>query len=117
MYRETIKAMNADAAVLAGGGLRAIVEAICKHQAVAGKNLQEKIDELVSKGLLAASQAELLHEERYLGNAALHELEPPSQRELELGLQIIEGLLNTIYVLPAVAGELKKKRLAKKGGA
>src|SRR5262249_54930319 len=50
IYGETIRAMNAGAAVLSGGGLRAIVAAICKHQGVAERNLQHKIDSLVQRG-------------------------------------------------------------------
>ena len=38
MYREALAAFNAGANVLTGGGLRAIVEALCKD------NLQKKIN-------------------------------------------------------------------------
>src|SRR5688572_27263395 len=65
MYREALAAFNAGAKVLAGGGLRAIVEAICKDRKIADGNLQKKIDKLVEAGLLAKPQADLLHEERF----------------------------------------------------
>jgi hypothetical protein len=110
IYSETIIAFNAGALTLAGGGLRAIVEAICLDREVSGRNLQKKIDDLVTKGLLAKPQAELLHEERYIGNAALHEMLPPAKQEIEDGLEVVEGLMNTIYVLPLRAQRLKKKR-------
>jgi hypothetical protein len=110
IYLETVRALNARAMILAGGGLRAIVEAICIDQKVSGRNLQEKIDALVAKGLLAKPQAELLHEERYIGNAALHEISPPSKADIEDGLLIVEGLLNTIYTLPGRAERLRRKR-------
>src|SRR6266540_774323 len=74
IYLETVRALNAGSMILAGGGLRAIVEAICIDQNVLGATLQKKIDDLVLKGLLAKPQADLLHEERYIGNAALHEI-------------------------------------------
>ena len=112
IYSETIIAFNAGALTLAGGGLRTIVEAICIDRKVSGHNLQEKIDDLVTKGLLAKPQADLLHEERYIGNAALHEILPPAKQEIEDGLVIVEGLMNTIYVLPLRAERLKKKREA-----
>lgn len=115
IYLETISALNAGAVTLAGGGLRAIVEGICIDQQVQGRNLQDKIDNLAVKGLLAKPQAELLHEERYIGNFALHELHPPSKQELKDGLKIIEGLMTTIYVLPKHAAKLKAERL-KRGG-
>src|SRR4029077_12094523 len=87
MYKETIDALNANIRTLAGGGLRATVEAICLGNQIMQENLQAKIDELVKRGLLTAAQAELLHEERYLGNAALHELETPSAQDIEDGLR------------------------------
>jgi hypothetical protein len=110
IYIETIQTFNAGALILAGGGLRAIVEAICIDQNVKGANLQSKIEALVANDLLAKPQADLLHEERYLGNAALHEVESPTRQEVEDGLAIVEGLLSTIYVLPIRAERLRKKR-------
>jgi hypothetical protein len=62
------------------------VEAICIDRKVSGQDLQKKIDDLVSKGLLEKPQADLLHEERYIGNAALHEILPPAKQEIEDGL-------------------------------
>jgi hypothetical protein len=94
MYKETINALNAGSRTLAAGGLRAMVEGICLNNAIKGRNLQEKIDELAMQNLLTKTQAELLHEERYLGNAALHELATPSDQDLEDGLGIVEGLIN-----------------------
>lgn len=110
IYQETIRARNAGAPLLTGGGLRAIVEALCLEQGVVGNNLQQKIDNLATKGYLAKAQADLLHEERFLGNAALHELVPPEPKDLAAGLDIVETLLKTIYVPPARAKEMRKRR-------
>ena len=119
MYRETVSALNSGARTLAGGGLRATVEAICLTQGITTGNLQNKIDELDKQNLLTKAQADLLHEERYIGNAALHELATPSKSDIEDGLQIVEGLINTIYVLPAKAKRLRERReaIAKKKAA
>ena len=107
IYAETVAAFNADCLILAGGGLRATVEAICKEKSIVGKNLQERIDGLVTQQLLAKPQADLLHEERYIGNAALHEIERPNASDIAIGIEIVEGLLNTIYILPRRAEELR----------
>ncbi len=117
IYNETIDCFNAGAYTLAGGGLRATVEAICKDLGVVDGALQTKIDELVKKSFLTANQAKLLHEERYIGNAALHELESPTKEELEDGLQIIETMIRTIYLLEVKADRLRKirEKKAKKG--
>jgi len=110
MYLETIKCFNAGALTLAGGGLRAIVEAICKDRKVTGKDLAVKIGELVNQGYLVKAQADLPHEERYIGNFALHEMKTPTKEDLEDGLKIVEGLMNTIYVLPVRAERLRSRR-------
>jgi len=113
MYRETIDSLNAKARTLAGGGLRATVEAICLEQGITQGTLQTKIDELAKRSLLTTSQAQLLHEERYIGNAALHEMTTPTVQDIDDGLGIVEGLINTIYVLPSKAERLRKRRESK----
>lgn len=114
MYKETCDALNADIRTLAGGGLRATVEAICIDSGIKTGNLVDKINELSKRNLLTKTQAELLHEERYIGNAALHEMETPSFSDIADGLGIVEGLINTIYILPKKAENLKRRREAKK---
>ena len=114
MYREARTAFASGAFTLCGVGLRAIVEALCRDQGLNG-NLAKMIEELVTKGHLARAQADLLHEERYLGNAAVHEMERPTKLDLDDGFGIIEGLLKTLYVLPEHAARLRKKREAKAG--
>lgn len=113
MYRETIDALNAKIRTLAGGGLRAVVEAICLDKKIDASNLYKKIEKLAEDGLLTKAQAELLHEERYLGNAALHEMATPAVQDIEDGLGIVEGLINTIYILPSKAKRMKERREAK----
>lgn len=113
IYRETITAFNAGTLILAGAGLRAIVEAICINANAPGGNLSQKIDGLVKLNLLAKPQAELLHEERYIGNTAVHEVEPPARKHIEDGLAIVETLLNTMYIARASADRLRESRLKK----
>jgi hypothetical protein len=110
MYNETLDAHNHGIKTLAAGGLRATVEAICLHNGITNGNLQNKIDELATRNLLTAAQADLFHEERYLGNAALHELETPSSQAIEDGISIVEGLITTIYILPEKAARLRRRR-------
>lgn len=113
IYKETIEALNANIRTLAGGGLRAVVEAICLDNKIAEGNLQKKIEELSKQNLLTRAQVDLLHEERYLGNAALHEMATPSAQDIDDGLGIVEGLINTIYILPSKAKRLKDRRETK----
>ena len=49
MYKETVDALNANIRTLAGGGLRATVEAICLDNKIEERNLEKKIDELAKR--------------------------------------------------------------------
>lgn len=109
IYDETLRAFNALALTLTAIGLRALAEAICLDQGCQGKDLQERIEALVSSGLLSRSQGEFLHLQRYLGNAAAHEIEPPPLEDVMVALDILESLLRTIYHLSDQARRLQNK--------
>ncbi|HEY5960014.1 MAG TPA: DUF4145 domain-containing protein [Polyangiaceae bacterium] len=128
IYREAMEAFNAELYTLAGGGLRAIVEAICLDKAVvdgpveekdaAGaprtrrKNtLQGKIAGMAEKGLLTIPQANVLHAHRFMGNEALHELEMPDIDDLKIAIGIIEHTLETLYELEHRGALLTRGRI------
>ena len=113
VYLECLKALNSSANILCAIGLRAVIEAICMEQEVKGKNLQDRIEELVRTGLVAKKQAEFLHLHRFLGNTAAHDIEPPEDEGLAAALDSIEIMLKTVYVLPALAEIIKKKSSSK----
>jgi len=54
VYAETRKALANDQPILAGIGIRAIVETVCKNKSAAGDNLEKKIDDLANKGVVTA---------------------------------------------------------------
>ncbi len=110
VYKETLTAISNKAPILAAVGLRAVVEGICEDKKCKGRNLETKINELVQKGALSNDQADFLHLQRFMGNDAAHEIEPPAGGELEAALTIIENLLTTLYVLPKTADEMKRSR-------
>lgn len=53
LYEEVINAFKTDSSVLAGIGLRTLIEAVCLQQKIEGKNLQEKIENLHKQGLVS----------------------------------------------------------------
>ncbi len=101
IYEETHTALAANALILGSVGIRAVVEAVCKDKKSKGGDLKEMIDDLVSQGWLAPRNAQFLHKSRFLGNVAAHELTPPDQPTLQSALNIIENLLQTVYILSA----------------
>jgi hypothetical protein len=100
VYAETTQALNNDSPVLAGIGLRALVETVCKEKSAQGKDLYEKINDLAAKHVLTPSGAEILHKVRTLGNKAAHEVKPHTQRQLSLAMSVVEHMLKDVYILP-----------------
>ena len=127
IYSELIDCFNNDSPTLCAAGLRAIVEGICAERGildgpveepakgggtkiVRSKGLQGRIAGLQEKGLLTETSADTLHEHRYLGNDAVHQLARPSADELRLAIEIVEHTLDQLYELPEKAEELKRAK-------
>jgi hypothetical protein len=103
IYDETHKALSEGLSVLTGVGLRAIIETVCKDKAATGKDLNRKIDDLVTKGMLTREGADILHKLRVLGNKAAHDVKPHSRDQLALAMDVAEHLLKGAYVFPRKA--------------
>lgn len=103
IYSETIKAMNNDQPVLAGMGIRALVETICKDKDAPPGNLEQRVDSLIGLGVLTKEDAAILHKVRTLGNMAAHEVKPHTAEQLGLALNVCEHLLERVYILPPSA--------------
>ncbi|WP_406867166.1 DUF4145 domain-containing protein [Paraburkholderia fungorum] len=100
IYTETLQALSNNSPVLAGIGLRALVETICKEREAAGRNLLEKIDSLAEQRILTPGSARILHKVRTLGNAAAHEVKPHNEKQLGFAMDIVEHLLKDVYIIP-----------------
>jgi len=124
LYRETIEAYNNESLLLCAGGLRTIVEGICVQQNVTDgpvenrdtgaihrkTNLEGKIGGLAEKHILTSTEATTLHQHRYLGNEALHELRVPDKNALLAAIGIIEHIMKTLYDLSAQAQAISASR-------
>lgn len=100
IYEETVLAIENEQFVLAGIGIRAIVETVCKDLDAEGKDLYQKIDSLKGKSIVTAEGAVALHKLRVLGNAAAHEVKEHGSEQLKLGMQVIEHMLEGTYIIP-----------------
>ena len=100
IYTETIQALNGNSPILAGIGLRALIETVCKEHSASGRNLLLKIDDLVVKNILTPAGSLILHKIRTLGNDAAHEVNPHSEKQLGLAMDVAEHLLKDVYILP-----------------
>ena len=105
IYLETLQALDGKQAILAGIGIRAIIEMVCKERKASGANLEKKIDDLQSQGVLTLEGVKLLHKLRVIGNRAAHEAKPHSSRELSVAIDVVNHLLLGVYILPMNADE------------
>jgi len=123
IYKETIQCYNQQSIILAAAGVRAIVECICNvykitDGPVVGKdgqtrrknNLQGKINGLAESGHLTESDSIILHELRFLGNDAIHEIEVPNKQSIKYAIEIIENVLNSLYMNPQKQRMIENKR-------
>ncbi len=98
IYFEAVQAYKVNAFILTAGGLRAIIEALCNHLDIKKGTLSSRIDLLHKKSYLTLSESKRLHSIRFLGNDALHEIEPPKKHILILLFEIINHLLLNLFI-------------------
>jgi hypothetical protein len=123
VYRQTVSAFNQKLLTLAGAGVRLIIEGVCKEKGTEdGKikdkngvakrksNLEGRINGLEEEGYISAQQAETLHQIRFLGNDAAHELDQPSAGNVSIALDIVEHLLEQVYEQPVKAKALAARK-------
>ena len=136
IYHESVNCYNNNLRILCAAGLRAIIEGICSSQkitdgpvykedgitpalkkdgitSVRSNKLDGQIAGLHEKGILTKASADILHEYRFLGNEAMHELHKPTKEVLGLAMDIIEHMLNDLYDIPDKAEDLRQKRAKK----
>ncbi len=113
IYKETLQAIANKSFTLAGIGLRAIIENICKDKKTKGRNLENRIDNLANDGFLTAKGAEILHGIRLIGNYAAHETKPPTIKQIKAALVVVDHLISGIYIIPKQAANTLPKRQKK----
>lgn len=115
IYNETHSALSANMPVLAGIGIRAIVETLCSDRQANGSNLAKRIDDLVAQNVITKDGAKILHSLRVMGNEAAHEVTPHKTENLLTAMRVVEHALQGVYILPREAEALPvKKAPAKK---
>jgi len=99
-YNETIQAFNYDLSMLCAIGIRALLESVCIKQGITdaqGFGLKAKLKELKKQEHLPENIVEGLSNLKFIGDKAAHKLITPTKQELQLGIEIIEDILNRLY--------------------
>jgi hypothetical protein len=107
IYKESIEAYNHGLYTLCAAGLRSLVEVVCGELQIDEGNLKRKIQKLGELRQLAQTSAESLQAHRFLGNYALHRNETPDKEELKTAIELVEHVLNEIYLVPTLKEKLE----------
>ena len=111
IYKETLRAYNNNLFILCAVGIRALLEGICADKNISGRNLEIKIDNMIS--ILPKNIVTNLHSIRFIGNEAAHELAAPTTDDLRMAIEICEDLLNYLYALDYKARYLSSSQKSK----
>lgn len=106
LYAEVIACFNHGSMLLCSVGLRSLLEGICKDKGLTDGNLEHKIEGLI-KFLPSVNLIQALHNFRFAGNAAAHDLDPLSREDAEMAIGIVEDLLNFLYDLDYKASQVR----------
>ena len=109
LYEEVYGALCSNLKVLAGVGMRGILEMICKDQGCITGNLFDKVQQLERDGIVGTAGAKILQNIRFFGNEAAHESAARTPEELGAVLDVIEHFLASLYVLPERAKEIPQR--------
>jgi len=99
VYIEAVKAFASECYLLTGVAFRAVIEAICLDKGIKGRDLDSKITNLVKAKLITEKEADRLHPIRFMGNDSVHEMTVPTTKALYIVLNIVEHLLNNLYII------------------
>ncbi len=112
VYDDTIKSFTAGSYLLTAIGFRTIIEAICINQSIKVKEVEDlkpQIDKMAKNGLITPREAARLHTIRFSGNDSAHEMIVPKKEDLYVVLNIVDHLLNNLYIIDQqIKGGLEK---------
>jgi len=81
-------------------GIRALFEHMMISKIGDHKSFKSNLQEFQSKGFISKIQREVVEHILEAGHAAIHRSHTPSQGELIAALEIVEGLIETLYINP-----------------
>jgi hypothetical protein len=75
-------------------------------------SLYNEIEDLKNKGVITKQLADFAHEVRITGNDMAHpeEMSTVDKKEIEESLDFLDGFLETVFILPAIAERRRKAR-------
>lgn len=107
LLTEIYSALHANNRRLATMGTRALLDMAMTDKVTDVGSFKEKLN-VLEKDFVTKKQREFLEAALDVGNAASHRGHCPTAKQLDQVMDIVESILQQIYVLPNAAEELKK---------
>ena len=110
IYEETLAAIKNKLFIIAGIGLRAILDTMCREQHIGEEkdSLDKRLKAMCDKHLISEKEQAVLLKTKDIGNSSAHEGKSLDAYEVEAALIIVEFLLKKIYLLPAIQCDLER---------
>ena len=108
VMREVYAALAADSRTLAAIGVRTITDMVAVDKVGDKPTFKAKLGDLQDGGWLSSQNREVLEAVVDVGSAAAHRGHRPTTEKLNYAMDIVENLLESIYVLAPVAEPLKE---------
>jgi hypothetical protein len=109
LHSEIYKALHANLGRLACMGMRALLDMVILGTVGDVGRFDQKLTALETSGRIGKQQREVLEAALEAGNAAAHRGHCPTPQQLNQVMDIVESILQQVYVLPHVAAELKRE--------
>lgn len=107
LIKETYAALNASSRRLAVMGARTMVDMVMLEKVGDTGGFKQKLNDLVKLGVLSQQNREYLSAALEAGNAAAHRGHAARPDEVDHVMDIVENLLQTVYVLPRASSALR----------
>jgi len=111
---EIYSALHANSRRLALMGARTVVDMLLMDKVGDLGTFSEKLAQLEGHGFVGRKNREFLGAALDAGNAAAHRGYQPKKEHLDHVMDIVENLLQAVYILEEAADELKKSTPARK---
>lgn len=109
LYKEIYMAINNDLPQLAAAGTRALIERISDDLIGCCNDFKEYLTGLLNSGHISEIQCDVLSKTLEIGHGVMHRGHVPHMPEVEQTLDIVENLIEQVYINQSKADNIKKK--------
>jgi hypothetical protein len=97
LLMETYEAVDGGQHRLAAMGIRALLDQVMIAKVGDLKTFEDKLDAFQSAGFISLIQRDAMKETLEMGHAAMHRAFKPTEKELNVALDIVEGIFAAIF--------------------